>query len=1415
MAEEITPRQKLALIHENLHEILKPEIIEDIVLRQNRPLKVYWGTATTGKPHCGYFVCIIKIAHFLRAGCSVKILLADIHGFLDNLKAPLELVKFRAEYYKYLITALLRAANVPIQRLEFVLGSSYQLTSKYTMDLFRLSSVVTEHDAKKAGAEVVKQVENATLSGLIYPLMQALDEEHLDVDAQFGGVDQRKIFTLAAEQLTKIGYKERAHMMNPMVPGLAGGKMSSSDLDSKIDVLDPADVVKRKLKKAHAAPREVEGNGIISFVEYVLLPVSGLRSGGKGEFVVKRKDQEPLVYTDISKLKEDYAADILTPQTLKPAVTTALLELLEPVQKEFTLSKEWQDVEKKAYPPPQIKKKEKKAKNLGTRFPGAAREVEAKADGHVEGKGKDRVNIAEGAEEAMANLDMDYDGAYRDDHLHANYWLVENCRSPSPASMPRMSQSAKSAYAERMSNVRNESAQPDLLMDADAKLTHLDSVVRCDDDVAMVQQHSDADALSGTSSGHPVDKNEVDMVQRLLDADVGSGNSSNGVSENRDVEMQAPSNLSEDSSSSKSRSCSSSPPPELSPTRVRDQLRYCLSRVKYAGSFTSSRKSQLNVDPGLHVDNIGNISLPLRSEDAEAIMKAGQQAPFGRGSETVVDTSFRNTQELNVDRFRLRNPAWTQYLQDIITPLGLALGFANSPSGIKAELYKLLIYEKGAMFKPHKDTEKTEGMFGTLVICLPSKHEGGSLVLSHRGEEVVCETAENSEFGQSHVAWYSDVVHEVKPVTAGYRLVLTYNLVRTEHYGPSSAKVVTEENTVFSNVLKEWKRRYDAGQPTLSKLAFVLEHKYSEANLSFGQLKGQDRVLGRYLKQTCDREEFIVLLANMTCTVYDADNSQTEEDRETDLGLEHVVDANGELELSSAKISSEEIIQQDCYDRWPDEVKTEETGNEGTDATHFYHDALSHDSIALWIRRHINILKEAPHHGCRDQLVMICMIEAKKDRTAGEINVEAIRACEVLQDPQLLLEVIKGCAARYTGLQIHHAVADAIHTFSFAKVQPSLNELTSYESKLYEHMTMINNIRCHYRAKSGNPLSELAELDVWETATTEKLLRTNTVFVYEDASCLVDIVKRQGEVFTVRSLLPALKKHHTDTVALLPFLAKVTEAGRTGGLSSGTAIIIFECLVQPTASGLSFKAFHSKGSYIEPAWYSKPDYCDREQWENLAKHLAYFYCQCVSELFEEEARSVLAWLQVEADTANVRIFPRVIIPFLAIFLENLQTHGIPASAPLQSTCQHVIISLLHRCVGMEPAKPSTWTRKFKGCYSSSCEACSKLRQFFEDPTKESAVFNTTNLYYSHLQFYTSPHESAVDHAKGTLEVTKTNKDWEYEHKSWQTRFDDVRKVLGFLRSNRELLGERYEELASMRIIRVSEEERTTQPVAAH
>ena len=407
---ELSPPEKLALIKDQLQEVLHEDILENVILKEKRALIIYWGTATTGRPHCGYFVPMMKIAHFLKAGCRVKILLADIHGFLDNLKAPIELVKFRAEYYKYIIQSLLRAVGVSLEKLEFVLGSSYQLSSDYTMDIFRLSSVVTEHDAKKAGAEVVKQVDNATLSGLIYPLMQALDEQHLGVDAQFGGVDQRKIFALAQEVLPKVGYKERAHLMNPMVPGLAGGKMSASDPDSKIDILDTSDTVRKKLRKAYAAAKEVEGNGVVSFVEYVLLPISALRDPeGKGQFVCKRREGEgePLIYHDIQTLKDDYLADRLTPQLLKAGASDALVDLLEPIQAEFQASPAWQEIEKKAYPPAEPAKKKKQPKDKGSRYPGGG--ITAKADGSVEGEGKEVIEIGQTAQQAMSSLEINGD----------------------------------------------------------------------------------------------------------------------------------------------------------------------------------------------------------------------------------------------------------------------------------------------------------------------------------------------------------------------------------------------------------------------------------------------------------------------------------------------------------------------------------------------------------------------------------------------------------------------------------------------------------------------------------------------------------------------------------------------------------------------------------------------------------------------------------------------------------------------------------------------------------------------------------------------------------------------------------------------------------------------------------------------
>ncbi|KAI6653035.1 Tyrosine--tRNA ligase, cytoplasmic [Oopsacas minuta] len=180
ITEPLSVRDKAELITRNLEEVLGAKHDEHakiyseklVHILEKKDLKIYWGTAITGKPHVAYFLPICKIADFLQAGCDVTILFADLHGFLDNVNAPWELLTYRTQYYEFIIQAMLRSIGVSLENLHFVRGTEYQLNRMYSLDVYKLSAILTEHDAKKAGTEVVKQCDSPLLSSLLYPALQ-------------------------------------------------------------------------------------------------------------------------------------------------------------------------------------------------------------------------------------------------------------------------------------------------------------------------------------------------------------------------------------------------------------------------------------------------------------------------------------------------------------------------------------------------------------------------------------------------------------------------------------------------------------------------------------------------------------------------------------------------------------------------------------------------------------------------------------------------------------------------------------------------------------------------------------------------------------------------------------------------------------------------------------------------------------------------------------------------------------------------------------------------------------------------------------------------------------------------------------------------------------------------------------------
>ena len=116
--EQLSTPEKKKIMFRNLQEVLGEDRIDEVM--KTRDLKIYWGTATTGKPHIAYFVPMSKVVDFLKAGCEVTILFADLHAYLDNMKAPWELLKLRTEYYEHVIKAMLTSIGVSLEKLRFI-----------------------------------------------------------------------------------------------------------------------------------------------------------------------------------------------------------------------------------------------------------------------------------------------------------------------------------------------------------------------------------------------------------------------------------------------------------------------------------------------------------------------------------------------------------------------------------------------------------------------------------------------------------------------------------------------------------------------------------------------------------------------------------------------------------------------------------------------------------------------------------------------------------------------------------------------------------------------------------------------------------------------------------------------------------------------------------------------------------------------------------------------------------------------------------------------------------------------------------------------------------------------------------------------------------------------------------------------
>lgn len=271
-------------------------------------------------------------------------------------------------------------------------------------------------------------------------------------------------------------------------------------------------------------------------------------------------------------------------------------------------------------------------------------------------------------------------------------------------------------------------------------------------------------------------------------------------------------------------------------------LESLLAGVKRPGGFCVHGALPLPM-PMVQVAGVGVLSFPLPQAQIATLIAAAERAPYGRGEQTVVDTSVRRVWQIDAARVRISGKSWTQTLGRILAETGRGLGCEDA--AIQAELYKLLVYDPGGFFLAHRDSEKAPGMFGTLLLQLPSPHAGGELRIRHGSREtrIDLSATDCSELG--FAAFYADCEHEVRPVESGHRVCLVFNLLRgaTSDTPLASAPSHDVEVAQAARLIGAAFAAEDAPR----KLAWLLAHQYSQAELGFAALKGVDAAVAGVL----------------------------------------------------------------------------------------------------------------------------------------------------------------------------------------------------------------------------------------------------------------------------------------------------------------------------------------------------------------------------------------------------------------------------------------------------------------------------------------------------------------------------------------------------------------------------------------
>jgi predicted 2-oxoglutarate/Fe(II)-dependent dioxygenase YbiX len=412
-----------------------------------------------------------------------------------------------------------------------------------------------------------------------------------------------------------------------------------------------------------------------------------------------------------------------------------------------------------------------------------------------------------------------------------------------------------------------------------------------------------------------------------------------------------------------------------------------LARIEAPGAFAARRTTSAD-DLHLEVKGVGRIRWPISRTTARRVCAAGRPARFGLKEQTRFDPRVRDTFEIPKTRVRIDERRWRNTFLPMLDRVRRDLGLPDG-THVKAELHNMLVYGPGQFFVSHQDSEKGDDMIGTLVVILPSAFTGGAMVIEHHDEQVSFRAASGK---LTFIAFYADCHHQVRPVTAGYRVVLTYNLMvdgdmpRTiGSAAPRHLDALAQSVERFFETPLPRRWAHEPRREPPDRLVYLLDHQYTRRSLAWNRLKNGDAVRAEVLREVARRLDCEIVLAladvheSWSCEdegfgygrygrssrwEYDEDAEQDFNGSETpalvelldsDIELRHWRGSGERLEAIAGAVERDEV----CYTKPSVELEPFASehegymGNWGNTVDRWYHRA----AVVLWPRARTFVIR--------------------------------------------------------------------------------------------------------------------------------------------------------------------------------------------------------------------------------------------------------------------------------------------------------------------------------------------------------------------------------------------------------------------------------------------------------------------------